>query len=145
MVLEQEMGTSEHEVMYRVAGGKTKGVIADILGITENTVITHLRRRYKKLGVNDRVTAALRTPSVGELTQWRSTDQIPDDKLGHNPSATLITIALVTSTKNADTSGKIMKAVGAGPLALVTAVIFAMAVGVAPNAKPPNPALRTAA
>ena len=39
------------------------------------------------------------------------------------------------STKNAATSGKMINAVGAGPWDLVTAVMFAMAVGVAPRAK----------
>ncbi len=57
----------EQEVMAWVARGKSNGVIAEILGLTENTVITHLRRSYQKLGVHDRVTAALRALSVGEL------------------------------------------------------------------------------
>lgn len=38
-----------------------------------------------------------------------------------------------------------IKAVGAGPCAFVTAVMFAIAVGVAPSANPPNPELNTAA
>ena len=49
------------------------------------------------------------------------------------------------STKKAPTSGRIIKAVGAGPWVLVTAVMFAIAVGVAPNENPANPALNTAA
>ena len=53
--------------------------------------------------------------------------------------------ALLISTKNAPTKGNMINAVGAGPCALVTAVIFAIAVGVAPRANPPNPALKTAA
>ena len=52
--------------------------------------------------------------------------------------------ALVISTKNAPTKGNMIKAVGAGPCDFVTAVIFAMAVGVAPNENPAKPALRTA-
>ena len=53
--------------------------------------------------------------------------------------------ALVRSTKKAPTRGRIIKAVGAGPCVLVTAVMFAIAVGVAPSEKPAKPALSTEA
>ncbi len=69
----------------------------------------------------------------------------PSIFIDQNFNKKLITNALVTSTKNAATKGKIIKAIGAGPCALVTAVMLAIAVGVAPNAKPPKPALNTAA
>lgn len=49
------------------------------------------------------------------------------------------------STKKAPTKGRIMKAVGAGPSDLMTAVMLAIAVGVAPREKPAKPALSTAA
>jgi len=52
--------------------------------------------------------------------------------------------AFARSTKNAETSGRTMKASGAGPYLFATEVIFAMAVGVAPRAKPAKPALKTA-
>lgn len=53
--------------------------------------------------------------------------------------------ALAISIKKADTSGRIMNAVGAAPYALVTAVILAMAVGVAPRLMPLKPEAITAA
>ena len=40
------------------------------------------------------------------------------------------------STKKAPTRGRMMKAVGAGPWDLVTVVMLAIAVGVAPSEKP---------
>lgn len=49
----------EREVLKWVARGKSNSVIADILGVSPNTVDTHLRRIYKKLDVCDRVSAAL--------------------------------------------------------------------------------------
>lgn len=53
--------------------------------------------------------------------------------------------ALIMSMKNADTSGRIMNAIGAGPWAFVTAVMLAIAVGVAPRLMPLKPADITAA
>ncbi len=47
--------------------------------------------------------------------------------------------------KKADTSGRMMKAIGAAPCALVTEVMLAIAVGVAPSTTPTKPATSTAA
>lgn len=49
----------EQEVLRWVARGKSNSVIADILGVSANTVDTHLRRIYRKLDVCDRVSAAV--------------------------------------------------------------------------------------
>jgi hypothetical protein len=56
-----------------------------------------------------------------------------------------MTRALAMSIKKADTSGRMMKAVGAAPCTFVTAVMLAMAVGVAPRLMPLKPAEITAA
>ena len=56
-----------------------------------------------------------------------------------------IATAFAMSIKKADTSGRIMKAVGAAPCTFETAVMLAMAVGVAPRAMPENPEAITAA
>src|SRR5262249_48033950 len=56
-----------------------------------------------------------------------------------------MTRALTMSIKKADTSGRMMKAVGAAPSNFVTAVKFATAVGVAPRLIPLKPAEITAA
>ena len=50
-----------------------------------------------------------------------------------------MTTAFAISMKKADTSGRIIKAVGAAPCSFVTAVMLAMAVGVAPRLMPLNP------
>lgn len=76
MLLQAELPQSstlspkEKEVLSWVARGKSNGVIADILNIAESTIITHLERAYKKLGVDNRVTAALRASSLGELNYF---------------------------------------------------------------------------
>lgn len=57
----------ESEILTWVVKGKSNGLIADILGIKETTVITYLQRSYDKLGVNNRLTAALRAMASGEL------------------------------------------------------------------------------
>jgi DNA-binding CsgD family transcriptional regulator len=48
-----------------VARGKRNGLIGDILGISSNTVDAHLRRIYLKLGVFDRLSAAVRGIGIG--------------------------------------------------------------------------------
>ncbi len=58
----------EKEILSWAAKGKSNGVIAEILDITESTVITYLERAFRKLGVDNRVTATLRASSLGELS-----------------------------------------------------------------------------
>lgn len=55
----------EREVLRWVSRGKSNSVIAEILGVSINTVDTHLRRIYSKLNVSDRVSAALAGLSKG--------------------------------------------------------------------------------
>lgn len=50
----------EQEVLSWVARGKSNSSIADILSISSYTVDAYMRRIYQKLGVNDRVSAAIR-------------------------------------------------------------------------------------
>ena len=51
-----------------VARGKTNAAIAEILGISAHTVDAHLRRIYLKLGVADRMSAALRGLGFGLIS-----------------------------------------------------------------------------
>jgi LuxR family transcriptional regulator/LuxR family quorum-sensing system transcriptional regulator CciR len=55
----------EGEILTWVARGKSNSIIGDILGISPNTVDTHLRRIYEKLDVADRTTAAIRGIGCG--------------------------------------------------------------------------------
>nr|WP_299970730.1 LuxR family transcriptional regulator [uncultured Roseobacter sp.] len=57
----------EQEVLRWIAQGKSTSVIAEILGISRNTVDTVTRRIFAKLGVNDRTTAAIRGLGSGLL------------------------------------------------------------------------------
>lgn len=55
----------EHEVLQWVARGKSNTLIGEILGISPHTVDAHLRRICLKLGVSDRVSAAVRGIGAG--------------------------------------------------------------------------------
>jgi LuxR family transcriptional regulator/LuxR family quorum-sensing system transcriptional regulator CciR len=55
----------ETEVLVWVARGKSNTTIGEILGISAHTVDAHLRRIYLKLGVYDRMTAAIRGIGLG--------------------------------------------------------------------------------
>lgn len=54
------LSAREVEVLKWIALGKSNSVIADILEISTHTVDAHLRSIYRKLGVSDRTTAAIR-------------------------------------------------------------------------------------
>ena len=59
------LSAREAEVLRWVARGKSNAAIGDILGISAHTVDAHLRRIYLKLGVFDRISAALRALGFG--------------------------------------------------------------------------------
>ena len=59
------LSSREAEVLTWVVRGKTNASIGDILGISAHTVDAHLRRIYIKLGVFDRISAALRALGFG--------------------------------------------------------------------------------
>jgi len=60
-----QLSGRETEVLSWVARGKSNSSIGDILGISAHTVDAHLRRIYLKLGVVDRISAAVRGIGVG--------------------------------------------------------------------------------
>ncbi len=51
-----ELSAREVEVVRLVAMGSNNGQMAETLQLSEHTVSTHLKRIYKKLGVNSRMT-----------------------------------------------------------------------------------------
>jgi LuxR family transcriptional regulator/LuxR family quorum-sensing system transcriptional regulator CciR len=59
------LSAREREVLRWVALGKSNGDIAEILGISPHTVDTLVRRLFQKLGVSNRVSAALRAVGAG--------------------------------------------------------------------------------
>ena len=62
------LSSREVEVLTWVAHGKTNASIGDILGLSGHTVDAHLRRVYLKLGVTDRISAALRGLGFGLIS-----------------------------------------------------------------------------
>lgn len=58
----------QKEVLQWVATGKTRTDIAEIMGITEDTVDDHLRHIFRKLRCNDRVVAVLRAIQIGAIS-----------------------------------------------------------------------------
>jgi DNA-binding CsgD family transcriptional regulator len=69
------LGLSEREaeVLYWVAAGKSSPVIGTILGIRHDTVRAHLKKIFAKLGIENRLSAALRALQV-----LRSTSSVPE-------------------------------------------------------------------
>jgi LuxR family transcriptional regulator/LuxR family quorum-sensing system transcriptional regulator CciR len=61
------LSAREREVLRWIAEGKSNTVIAQIVGISPNTVDTIVRRIFGKLGVNDRVSAVARGLGSGLL------------------------------------------------------------------------------
>jgi LuxR family transcriptional regulator, quorum-sensing system regulator CciR len=62
------LSARETEVLTWAARGKSNAAIAEILGISAHTVDAHLRRIYMKLGVFDRISAALRGLGFGLIS-----------------------------------------------------------------------------
>ncbi|MFN3970649.1 MAG: autoinducer binding domain-containing protein [Gemmobacter sp.] len=61
----------EREVLDWIARGKSNAVIAQILGVSPHTVGTLVRRIFAKLGVHDRVSAAILGQGAGRLPRGR--------------------------------------------------------------------------
>ena len=68
------LSNRELEVLELIAGGKSNGVIAEILEISAATVDTHVRRIYAKLVVADRTSAVVEAVCRGIISV---TGQIP--------------------------------------------------------------------
>jgi LuxR family transcriptional regulator, quorum-sensing system regulator SdiA len=64
----QNLSPREKEVLGWMAKGKSNAVIATILGISENTVDTLVRRCFQKLEVGDRISAAIKGLGLGLVT-----------------------------------------------------------------------------
>ena len=60
-----KLSPRETEILAWVARGTSNPLIAEILGIASSTVDAHLRRIYLKLGVFDRIRAAVRGIGIG--------------------------------------------------------------------------------
>jgi LuxR family transcriptional regulator/LuxR family quorum-sensing system transcriptional regulator CciR len=60
-----DLSRRETEVLAWVARGKSNTLIGEILGISAHTVNAHLRSIYIKLGVFDRISAAVRGIGIG--------------------------------------------------------------------------------
>jgi LuxR family transcriptional regulator/LuxR family quorum-sensing system transcriptional regulator CciR len=66
-----KLSPREREVLGWIARGKSNGVIAQILRLSPHTVDTLVRRIFEKLGVNDRVSAALAACGTGLMHRQR--------------------------------------------------------------------------
>ena len=67
---EVQANPTETEVMDRLAQGKTNRVIAEEMFISINTVKTHVRSIFQKLGVNTRASAVRLATAAGLLDHW---------------------------------------------------------------------------
>lgn len=53
------LSSREHQVLYWISRGKSNGEVASIMGLSEATIDTYLRRIFAKLSVHDRVSAII--------------------------------------------------------------------------------------
>lgn len=58
----------ERDVLELVSLGKSNTIIAQILELSPHTVDTYMRRIYQKLGVSDRVSAAIKAHGSGMVS-----------------------------------------------------------------------------
>lgn len=58
--LREPLTRRENELMQMVGSGMSNATIADLLGVSENTIKWHLRNVFRKLGCPNRTTATLR-------------------------------------------------------------------------------------
>lgn len=66
-----DLSERELEILSRLASGRsTKGVCEELF-LSPNTIKTHLRRIYRKLGVQDKTQAVLRCVELGVLPPLR--------------------------------------------------------------------------
>jgi DNA-binding CsgD family transcriptional regulator len=66
------LSNRERKVLGWAARGKSDGVIADILGISDHTVDALVRRVFAKLGVGDRISAAIKGIGAGLVTPCKA-------------------------------------------------------------------------
>lgn len=59
------LSARERDVLAHIASGKTNQEVADLLGLTVNTVKAHLKSIYRKLDVSDRVQVVLQAIRLG--------------------------------------------------------------------------------
>lgn len=64
----EDLSQRQKEILTWVALGKSNSVIASILGISRNTVDTHLRRVFERLDTTDRTVAAIRGIEAGLIS-----------------------------------------------------------------------------
>jgi LuxR family transcriptional regulator len=65
---EVKLSARQKEVLRWTATGKTRADIADIMGISEDTVDDHMRQIFRKLRCNDKVVAVLRAVQIGAIS-----------------------------------------------------------------------------
>ena len=62
------LSARQKEVLQWTATGRTRADIADVMGISEDTVDDHLRQIFRKFRCNDKVVAVLRAVQIGAIS-----------------------------------------------------------------------------
>ena len=64
MHTKKQLTTREQEILLLIRLGKTNKEVAADLGVSVNTIKTHMKNLFAKLEVSNRTQATLRTPDV---------------------------------------------------------------------------------
>lgn len=75
-----DLSQRELDVIRWIGEGKSNAVIAEILGITKNSVDSYVKRIFAKLGVSDRTAAAVKAVALGLITPGKHSK-----KAAHRP------------------------------------------------------------
>lgn len=76
-----DLSQRELDVIRWIGEGKSNAVIADILGISKNSVDSYVKRIFAKLGVSDRTAAAVKAVALGLIAPGKHRKTA-----GHRPS-----------------------------------------------------------
>lgn len=71
-----DLSKRELDVIRWIGEGKSNAVIAEILGITKNSVDSYVKRIFGKLGVSDRTSAAVRAVALGLIATGKHSKSV---------------------------------------------------------------------
>lgn len=87
MHTKKQLTTREQEILLLIRLGKTNKEVAADLGVSVNTIKTHMKNLFAKLEVSNRTQATLRTPSApgfASISVIFTFEKVPRENYGQN-------------------------------------------------------------